>query len=155
MPAFARSDTGSAGFSANPMTRPAASSSTTPPADGRSEWNTVKVAIGVMVPVGVDQGPQVEIREVVGVAGQEDLFTVDPVPVGERACRRCRAVPARRTCARPAARLRAGDVVAHHIGQVVEVDQDLVDAGAVERVEPDVEQRAGRRWPPCTSGWCR
>ena len=45
MPAFVKSETGSVGFSTNPMTRPAASSSTTPPADGCSEWNTAKVAI--------------------------------------------------------------------------------------------------------------
>ena len=34
MPALTRSETGSLGFSTNPMTLPAASSSTTPPADG-------------------------------------------------------------------------------------------------------------------------
>ena len=45
IPALIRSETGWLGFSANPMTRPAASSSTTPPADGFGEWNTVRVAI--------------------------------------------------------------------------------------------------------------
>ena len=45
IPAFTKSETGSDGFSVNPMTVPAASSSTTPPADGRSEWKTVHVAM--------------------------------------------------------------------------------------------------------------
>ena len=57
-----------------------------------------------------------------------------------------------RTAGGPGAR---GKVAAHHVRQVVQVDEDLVDARAVERVEPDVEQRAGRRCPACTSGWRR
>ncbi len=55
MPALVRSETGSSGFSANPMTRPVASSSTTPPADGRSEWNTVQGRDRVVFPVRVDE----------------------------------------------------------------------------------------------------
>ena len=38
---------------------------------------------------------------------------------------------------RPVAR---GKVAAYHVRQVVQVDQDLVDTRAVERIEPDVEQ---------------
>jgi hypothetical protein len=45
IPAFTRSEAGWPGFSANPTTVPAGSSSTTPPADGRSEWKTVNVAM--------------------------------------------------------------------------------------------------------------
>ena len=33
------------------------------------------------------------------------------------------------------------EVAAHHVRQVVQVDEDLVDARAVECVEPDVEHR--------------
>ena len=86
MPALVRSEPARLGFSANPMTRPAASSSTTPPADGFGEWNTVRVAIAPCCLVRVDERSQVEVGEVVGVAGQEELFAVDPLPVGgERA----------------------------------------------------------------------
>ena len=86
IPAFTRSETGLLGFSSKPTTVPAASSSTTPPADGRSEWKTVSVAIAPCSRCVSDQGAQVEIGEVVGVAGQEHLFSVDPGPVGgERA----------------------------------------------------------------------
>src|SRR5207253_10075545 len=34
-----------------------------------------------------------------------------------------------------------GDVAAYYIGQVMQVDQDFIDARAVERVKPDIEQR--------------
>ena len=116
-PALIRSETGLAGFSANPVTRPAASS--LHDASRRRPFG-VEHRQGrdrAMVPVRVDQRPQIEIREVVGVAGQEELFPVDPVPVGERAFRRCRAVPARRPCARRAARSgRRGDGVPRPAG---------------------------------------
>ena len=121
------------------MTVPAASSSMTPPADGRSEWKTVSVAIASYSAVGLDQGAQVEVGEVVGVAGQEHLLPVDPVPVGGE---RARAAEQFRLEDR-AHRRRPGPpgyVVTNRIGQVVEVDQDLLDACRIERVEPDIDQ---------------
>ena len=69
IPAFTRSETGWLGFSSKPTTVPAASSSTTPPADGRSEWKTVNVAIPRVLPVRLHQRAQVEIGQVVGIAG--------------------------------------------------------------------------------------
>ena len=92
-----------------------------------------------MLPVGVDERPQIEVREVVGVAGQEELFALDPLPVGDEragAAEQFR-LEDRADRRRPGAR---GEVAAHHVRQVMEVDQDLVDPRAVERVEPDVEQ---------------
>ena len=82
MPALVRSETGSAGFSVNPVTRPRPSSSTTPPADGFARVEDGQGRDRVVRPVRVDQGPQVEVGEVVGVAGQEHLLPGDPVPVG-------------------------------------------------------------------------
>ena len=55
MPALARSETGWAGFSANPVTRPAASSSTTPPADGCSRVEHRQGRDRAVLPVGVDE----------------------------------------------------------------------------------------------------
>ena len=94
-----------------------------------------------MFAVRVDERPQVEVREVVGVARQEELFVLDPGAVGQQ---RPGAAEQLRLEER-ADRRRSGalgQVAAHHLRQVVQVDEHLVDARRVEGVEPDVEQRA-------------
>ena len=48
--------------------------------------------------VGVDERPEVEVRQVVGIAGQETCPRRRPTAGWPGACQRCRAVPARRTC---------------------------------------------------------
>ena len=48
-----------------------------------------------------------------------------------------------------------GQVAAHHVRQVMQVDQDLVDARPVERVEPDVEQRPAADGQHALRGDCR
>src|SRR5689334_4002165 len=87
----------------------------------------------------VHERSQVEIREVVGIAGQEDLFAVHPLPVGGE---RTRAAQQLRFVERPNRRepLIPGQITAYHVRQVVQVEEDLVDTGPVERVKPDVKQ---------------
>ena len=80
MPAFVRSETGFSGFSVNPVTRPASSSSMTPPAEGIRRVEHRQGRDRAVLPVAVDEQPQVEVREVVGVAGQEEVFALAPTP---------------------------------------------------------------------------
>ena len=74
---------------------------------------------GVVRPVRVDQGSQVEVGEVVGVQRQEHLFPVDPIPVGAQ-----RAGAAEQFGLEDGQdrgrRGPRGHVVAHHAGQMVE-----------------------------------
>src|SRR6185312_936062 len=87
----------------------------------------------------VDQGPQVEIREVVSVTGQEHVVLANPVPAGGK---RARAAEQLRLKDRTYSRrpITRGEVTAHHVWQVMEVDENLVDTCGVERLEPDIDQ---------------
>src|SRR6185437_378870 len=87
----------------------------------------------------VDQGPQVEIREVVSVTGQEHVVLANPVPAGGK---RARAAEQLRLEDRTYSRrpITRGEVTAHHVWQVMEVDENLVDTCGVERLEPDIDQ---------------
>src|SRR5262245_11986269 len=93
----------------------------------------------VVLPVTVDERSQIEIRDVVGVARQEELFTVDPPPVGEERAGAAQQLRLEVGADRGRRRTR-GKVAAHHVRKVVEIDENLVDSRAAELVEPDVEQ---------------
>ena len=91
-------------------------------------------------PVSIDELAQIEVREIVGVARQERLFAVDSPPVGEKRA----GAPEQFWLEEGADRWRrgaCGNVAAHHVWQVVKVDEDLIDTRTAERIEPDVEQR--------------
>jgi hypothetical protein len=91
--------------------------------------------------VGVDECPQIEIGQVVGVARKEEFLPRHPLPVGgERSGAAKQFRLEERTDRR---RLGThGKVLPYHIRQVVKIDENLVDSGAVEGVKPDVEH-----WP--------
>ena len=86
MPALTRSETGWLGFSANPVTRPATSNSTTPPADGFGEWNTVRVATMPWCRCASTSDRRSKSVRLSALQARNELFTVHPPPVGgERA----------------------------------------------------------------------
>ncbi len=103
-------------------------------------------------PDGRRPGPQIELRKVVGIAGEEHLLAVDPVPVGGQrpgAAEQFR-LEERADVGRRGPR---GHMAAHDVGQVVEVDQDLVDARPVKAYRARCRAAAGRRSATCISGW--
>src|SRR5262249_44498276 len=73
------------------------------------------------------------------VARQEELFTVDPPPVGEERAGAAEQLWLEEGADRRRRRTR-GKVAAHHVRKVMEVDENLVDSRAAELIEPDVEQ---------------
>ncbi len=87
----------------------------------------------------IDEGSEVEIGQIVGVARQEERLALHPVAVRDECPRAAeqlglihrayggRAVPGL-------------EVTLDLIGEMVGVDQHLGDAGEVEGVEPPVEQ---------------
>jgi hypothetical protein len=89
--------------------------------------------------VEVDEGRQVEICEVVGITGEEKLFTGDPAPIGDESTGAAEQLGLEKCpyCGRASAAL---DMVADDLWQVMRVYDHLVDAGLVQGVQPDVEQ---------------
>src|SRR5262249_24559534 len=81
----------------------------------------------------------IKVSKIIGVACQEEFFTIDPLPVGGKRTGAAEQLwlEERADCRRLSTR---GNVVTYHIRQVVKVDEDLVDTRAAERVEPDVKQ---------------
>ena len=102
-------ETGGSASPSNPTTVPVASSSTTPPADGSGGVEHRQRRDRAVRPrVRLDERPQVEVGEVVGVARQEARPRPRPSPGWRRACRRCRAgLGSKNVRTRRAARVRA------------------------------------------------
>ena len=124
----------------NPITRPAASSSTTPPADGCSEWNTVRVAIAPFLRCS-------SMSERISKSVRLSALQARNISSPSTHCRLATSVPALPSNSGSKKvrdhwrRGTRGDMAAYHIRQVMEVDENFVDACTAERVEPDVEQR--------------
>ena len=140
MPALARLLVGSVGFSVNPVTRPLSVDVHHATARRVLGAEDGQRCFGVAAPVEIDQGSQIEVRQIVGVDRQEELFVLHPrsmVPEGAGTAQELR-LEGRADGRRPVARLQ---VLLDEVGQVVEVDQHLVHSGAMEGVEPEVEQR--------------
>ena len=86
IPAFTRSETGWLGFSVEPDDRAGRVEFHDAPGGRPFGMEDGQRRDRAVFPVRLDQGSQIEIGEVVGVAGQEHLFPVHPGPVGgERA----------------------------------------------------------------------
>src|SRR5215472_4952154 len=90
-------------------------------------------------PMGIDQRPNAEVREVVGIAGQEELLFLDPLPVRDERAGATEQLGLKE-CADSWPCRASGKVTAYHLRQMMGIDQHLVFASAVERVEPHVQQ---------------
>ena len=140
MPALAKLPIGSRGFSLKPVTRPDWSMSTTPYARRVFDREHCQGCHRIAPAVEVDQASQVEIGQVVRVEREEELLVLHPSPM--LAKRSCTAQELWLEGSMNCRWFLAGvQVVQHDVGQMVQVDQNLVHLRTMKCIEPEIEKR--------------